>query len=100
MGDFQGSQVAVAVATKAASAAAAAEEAATEATAAATEGSAVAALGAEAAAGAARPAAMGPVEPERHPELGKHWLQVWRQGRHHHLLHSDHQLKPALQVIL
>lgn len=39
-------------------------------------------------------------EPELHPELRKHWLQVWRWGRHHPLLHSDHQLKPALQVIL
>lgn len=39
-------------------------------------------------------------EPELHPELRKHWLHVWRWGRHHPLLHSDHQLKPALQVIL
>lgn len=39
-------------------------------------------------------------EPEQRPELRKRWLQVWQWARHNHLLHSDHQLKPALQMIL
>lgn len=89
MGDLEGSLVAVA--TEAAAAAVA-----EEGTVAAVEESVVAAAGLP---GLQR-WEQWLCEPEQRPELRKCWLQVWQWAPHNHLLHSDHQLKPALQVIL